>query len=107
MLLDKLPGVCFVARSRQLVMDCQTHVVSLAFMVRCPGQFVSHEVLLAAQPAPHWAGDSPPNAFSTAAFNSSGRNGLCRIPTAPNFWATDSMVNAAAFPDMAMMATFG
>jgi len=43
-LLHELPGVCFVARRRQLVMDCKAHIVSLAFMVRCPGQFVTHEV---------------------------------------------------------------
>ena len=29
-LLHELPGVCFVARSRQFVMDGQAHVVSLA-----------------------------------------------------------------------------
>ena len=29
-LLNELPGVCFVARSRQLVMDCEAHVASLA-----------------------------------------------------------------------------
>ena len=29
-LLDELPGVRFVARGRQLVMDCQAHVVSFS-----------------------------------------------------------------------------
>ncbi len=50
-LLDQLAGVRFVARGRQLVMDGQAHVVSLAFMVQRPGQFVTHEMPLAA-PSP-------------------------------------------------------
>jgi hypothetical protein len=33
-----------------LVMNGQAHVVSLAFMVHRPGQFVTHEVPLAAPP---------------------------------------------------------
>jgi hypothetical protein len=48
-LLHELPGVCFVARSRQFVMDGQAHVVSLAFMVQRPGQSVTHEVTLTAR----------------------------------------------------------
>jgi len=47
---SKAAGVCFVARGRQLVMDCEAHVVSLAFMVQRSGQFVTHEVPLAAPP---------------------------------------------------------
>jgi hypothetical protein len=42
--------VLFVARGRKLVMDGQAHVVSLAFMVRCPGLSVTHEIPMAAQP---------------------------------------------------------
>jgi hypothetical protein len=48
-LLDELPGVCFVARSRQLVMNGQAHIVSLALMVQRPGQSVTHEMALAAE----------------------------------------------------------
>jgi hypothetical protein len=39
-LLHELPGVCFIARSCQLVMDRQAHVVSQAFMVQRPCQSV-------------------------------------------------------------------
>ena len=46
-LLDELAGVRFVARGRQLVMNRQAHVVSLAFMVQRPGQSVTHEMALA------------------------------------------------------------
>ena len=49
-LLDELAGVRFVARGRQLVMNRQAHVVSLAFMVQRPGQSVTHEMALAAPP---------------------------------------------------------
>jgi hypothetical protein len=54
-LLHELPGVCFVARSRQFVMDCQAHVVSLAIMVQRPGQSVIHEVPLAVPPPTRWS----------------------------------------------------
>ena len=47
-LLDELAGVRFVACGRKLVMDCQAHVVSLAFMVQLSGKSVTHEMLLAA-----------------------------------------------------------
>jgi hypothetical protein len=51
--LHELPDVRHVARrGRQLVMDGQAHVASLAFMVQRPGQFVTHEVPLAAPPPP-------------------------------------------------------
>jgi hypothetical protein len=50
--------------------------VPLAFMVQRLGLFVTCEITLAARLAPHWAGDCPPNAFATAAINSSGRNGF-------------------------------
>jgi hypothetical protein len=43
-LLNELAGVPFVARGRQLVMNGQAHVVSLAFMVQRPGQSVTHEI---------------------------------------------------------------
>jgi hypothetical protein len=36
----------------QLVVGCQAHVVSLAFMVQRPGHFVTREVPLAAPPPP-------------------------------------------------------
>jgi hypothetical protein len=49
-LLDELAGVLFVTRGRQLVMNCQTHVVLLAFMVQRSGQSVTHEMALAAPP---------------------------------------------------------
>ena len=58
-------------------------------------------------PTPHWAGFFPPKALPTAANNSSAANGLSRTPTAPNFCATESILTAAALPDMAMMATSG
>jgi hypothetical protein len=48
-LLDDLSRVRFVARDGQLVMDCEAHVVSLAFMVQRPGQFVTCEMPLAAK----------------------------------------------------------
>jgi hypothetical protein len=48
-LLDELAGVGFVSRGRQLVMNRQAHIVSLAFMVQRPGQRVTHEMSLAAQ----------------------------------------------------------
>jgi len=41
--------VRLVARGRQLVVNRQAHVVSLAFMVQRPGQSVTHEMALAAQ----------------------------------------------------------
>jgi hypothetical protein len=40
-LLHELAGVRFVARSRQLVMDREAHIVSLALMVHRPGQSVN------------------------------------------------------------------
>ncbi|MGO8928637.1 MAG: hypothetical protein ACLQU3_17350 [Limisphaerales bacterium] len=46
-LLDQLAGVRLVARGRQLVMNGQSHVVSLAIMVQRPGQSVTHEIPLA------------------------------------------------------------
>jgi len=49
-LLDQLAGVRLVARGRQLVMNRQAHVVSLAFMVQRPGQSVTHEVPLPVTP---------------------------------------------------------
>ncbi|MCX6930229.1 MAG: hypothetical protein NT154_44520, partial [Verrucomicrobia bacterium] len=48
-LLHEVASVIFVTRGRQLVMDCQAHIVSLAFILRCHGQFVTHEMALAAQ----------------------------------------------------------
>ncbi|MGO8925926.1 MAG: hypothetical protein ACLQU3_03375 [Limisphaerales bacterium] len=47
-LLDQLAGVRLIARGRQLEMNGQAHVVSLAFIVQRPGQFVTHEIPLAA-----------------------------------------------------------
>jgi hypothetical protein len=35
-LVDELPGVCFVARSRQLVMNGQAHIVLLALWCNAP-----------------------------------------------------------------------
>jgi len=49
-LLDELSGVRFVARGCQLVMNGQAHVVSLESIVQRSGQFVTHEVPLAAPP---------------------------------------------------------
>jgi hypothetical protein len=46
-LLDQLAGVRLVARGRQLVMNRQSHVVSLAIMVQRPSQSVTHEIPLA------------------------------------------------------------
>ena len=44
-LLHELPGVRFVARDgRQLVMNGQAHVVSLAFMVQRPGPSVNQRL---------------------------------------------------------------
>jgi len=48
--LDELAGVRLVAHRRQLVMDCQAHVVSLAFMVQRPGESVTYEMALAVPP---------------------------------------------------------
>ena len=59
------------------------------------------------QPSPHLAVDCPPNAFATAAINSSVRNGFRRIPTAAKFWVRDSMVPVSVVPDMAITATSG
>jgi hypothetical protein len=53
-LLDELAGVRLVARGRQLVMNCQAHVVSLAFMVQRSGQSVTHEMLLVAPTPTRW-----------------------------------------------------
>jgi flagellar biosynthesis regulator FlaF len=39
--------VHFVSRDRQLVMNCQAHVISLAFMVLRAAQSVTHEMSLA------------------------------------------------------------
>ena len=49
-LLDELEGVRYVARRRQLVINRQAHVVSLALIVQRPGQRVTHEMPLAAPP---------------------------------------------------------
>jgi hypothetical protein len=48
-LLDELARVRFVSSGRQLVMNRQAHVVSLAFIVPRSGQSVTHEMALAAR----------------------------------------------------------
>jgi hypothetical protein len=44
--------VRFVSGGRQLVVNRQSHVVSLPFIVQYPGQFVTHEMELAARTLP-------------------------------------------------------
>ena len=51
-LLHELAGVYFVASRRQLLMDCEAHVVSLALIVQHLGQRVTQEMTLAAPPPP-------------------------------------------------------
>ena len=48
-LLDDLACVRFGSSGRQLVLNRQPHVVSLALKVQLPGQRVTHEMALAAQ----------------------------------------------------------
>ncbi len=45
--LDEVASVRFVARGRQLVVNRQAHIVSLAFIMQRPGQSVTHEMVLA------------------------------------------------------------
>jgi hypothetical protein len=45
--LDQFAGLRCVARGRQLVVNCQAHIMSLSFMVQCFGRSVTHEMALA------------------------------------------------------------
>jgi len=51
-LLHELARVRFVSGARQLVVNRQSHVVSLPFILQRPGQSVTHEMALAARTLP-------------------------------------------------------
>ena len=66
----------FVARSRQLVMDGQAHIVSLASMVQRPGQPVTHEVPLTTRKGWLASVNKPAVVISPSPVPPSGVNGL-------------------------------